>query len=34
MMDFDQVVLVIEEGNMGMKEKLEDIKSLLKTPER
>ena len=32
MMDFHQVELAIEEGYIGMKEKMEDIKSLLEIP--
>ncbi|HKK91700.1 MAG TPA: patatin-like phospholipase family protein [Desulfobacteraceae bacterium] len=32
MMDFDQVSLAIEEGYIGVKEKMEDIKSLLDLP--
>ena len=32
MMDFDQVELVIEEGYIGVKEKMEDIKALLEMP--
>lgn len=32
MMDFDQVQLVIEEGYIGMKEKMEDVRALLETP--
>ena len=32
MMDFDQVELAIEEGYIGVKEKLEDIKALLEMP--
>ena len=32
MMDFDQVELAIEEGYIGVKEKMEDIKSLLGIP--
>lgn len=32
MMDFDQVELAIEEGYIGMKEKMEDIKALLEMP--
>lgn len=34
MMDFDQVELAIEEGYIGVKEKMEDIKSLLEMPNR
>jgi len=34
MMDFDQVELVIEEGYIGVKEKMEDIKALLEMPGR
>ncbi|HSO20428.1 MAG TPA: patatin-like phospholipase family protein [Desulfosarcina sp.] len=34
MMDFDQVELVIEEGYIGVKEKMEDIKALLEMPDR
>jgi len=34
MMDFHQVGLAIEEGYIGMKEKMEDIKSLLEIPAR
>jgi hypothetical protein len=30
MMDFDQVEQTIEEGYIGVKEKIEDIKKLLK----
>jgi hypothetical protein len=32
MMDFDQVELAIEEGYIGVKEKMEDIKALLEIP--
>ncbi|BBO69495.1 phosphoesterase [Desulfosarcina alkanivorans] len=32
MMDFDQVELAIEEGYIGVREKMEDIKALLETP--
>jgi NTE family protein len=32
MMDFDQVELAIEEGYIGVKEKMEDIKALLEMP--
>jgi hypothetical protein len=32
MMDFDQVELAIEEGYIGVMEKMEDIKALLETP--
>ena len=32
MMDFDQVQLAIEEGYIGMEEKMEDIKALLEMP--
>ena len=32
MMDFDQVALVIEEGSIAVKEKMEDIKALLEMP--
>lgn len=34
MMDFDQVELAIEEGYIGVKEKMEDIRSLLEMPRR
>jgi len=34
MMDFDQVELAIEEGYIGVKEKMEDIKALLEMPSR
>lgn len=34
MMDFDQVELAIEEGYIGVKEKMEDIKALLEMPEQ
>ena len=34
MMDFDQVELAIEEGYIGVKEKMEDIKALLDMPGR
>jgi len=34
MMDFDQVELAIEEGYIGVKEKMEDIRALLEMPSR